>query len=98
MHRILRDKISQLAPHPDAHKYLPRDLDLHATPTSPSASRNGERLGGTSAGVGGGVLEFGGRNHFEGGGSARKVGSPRKTNRRDYLAAFEDVVDVNALD
>jgi len=98
MHRFLRDKISQLAPHPDAHKYLPRDLDLHATPTSPSASRNGERLGGTSAGVGGGVLEFGGRNHFEGGGSARKVGSPRKTNRRDYLAAFEDVVDVNALD
>ena len=102
MHRILRDKISQLAPHPDALKYLPRDLDLHATPTSPSAafaaSRSGERAGGTSAGVGGGVLEFGGGNQGEGGGSVRKVGSSHKTHRRDYLAPFEDVVDVNALD
>ena len=101
IHRVMQDKISQLMPRSDAHKYL---SSRAFPPTGPSAaaagSRSAERAGEGSAGEGGRSEEEG---QSAGGGSAQEAGSSRKTcdtmhRDRDALAAWEDVVDINALD
>ena len=98
MHRVVQEKISQLAPHPDVKKYL--SSPFRAAPTSPSVAAAGSRSAGR-AGEGSagevGDSEKEGRRESAGAGAAQEFGSSR-TMRCDPLAAWGDVVDINALD